>query len=84
MTGLYADNQEIGRFFGRMGETYGDTFRLRVLDILGSDEHVIVLTSEEDVYRGERVAWRAAHVYSFEHGRCVRFLNFQNDPFIKF
>lgn len=84
LAGLYAGKQEIGCFFGRMGETYGDTFRLRVLDILGSDEHVIVLTSEEGVYRGERVAWRAAHVYSFENGRCVRFLSFQDDPFIKF
>ena len=66
-----------------MGEI-GDTFRLSVLDILSSNEHVVVLTSEEGVYRGEQISWRSAHVYSFENGRCVRFLSFQDDPFIKF
>jgi hypothetical protein len=84
LAGDYAGKPEIGRFFARMGETYGDTFRLRVLDILGSDEHVVVLTSEEGDYRGDHVAWRSVHVYSFENGRCVRFLSFQDDPFIAF
>jgi ketosteroid isomerase-like protein len=84
LAGLYTGKQDIGRFFGKMGETYGDTFRLSVLDILGSDEQVVVLTSEEGVYRGEHISWRSAHVYSFENERCVRFLSFQDDPFIKF
>ena len=84
LAGLYRGKQDIGRFFGKMGETYGDTFRLIVLDILSSDEHVVVLTSEEGVYRGEHISWRSAHVYSFENRRCVRFLSFQDDPFIKF
>lgn len=84
LAGDYIGKQDIGRFFAKMGEAYGDTFRLRVLNILGSDEHVVVLTSEEGVYRGEAVAWRSAHVYAFENGRCVRFLSFQDDPFIKF
>jgi ketosteroid isomerase-like protein len=52
LAGDYTGKQDIGRFFARMGETYGDTFRLRVLDILGSNEHVVVLTSEEGSYRG--------------------------------
>lgn len=58
LAGLYTGKQDIGRFFGKMGETYGDTFRL--------------------------ISWRSAHVYSFENGSCIRFLSFQDDPFIKF
>jgi uncharacterized protein len=84
LAGDYVGKQDIGRFFAKMGETYGDTFRLSVLDILGSDEHVVVLTSEEGVYRGDHVAWRGAHVYTFENGRVVRFLSFQDDAFIAF
>jgi len=67
-----------------MGQVYGDTFRLRVLDTLGSGEHIVVLTSEEGVYRGDRVAWRSAHVYRFEGARCVEFLSFQDGVFIEF
>ena len=84
MAGDYIGKQDIGRFFAQMGETYGDSFRLGVLDILGSDENVVVLTREEAVYRGDPMAWRAAHVFTFENGRCVRFLSFQDDPFIAF
>jgi hypothetical protein len=84
LAGDYTGPHEIGRFFARMGEVYADSFRLRVLDILGSDEHVVVLTSEEGGYRGDRVAWRSAHVYRFEGARCVEFLSFQDDSFIDF
>jgi ketosteroid isomerase-like protein len=84
LAGEYTGKQDIGRFFVRMGETYGDTFRLRVLDVLSSDEHVVVLTSEQGSYRGDQVAWRSAHVFTFENGRCVRFLSFQDDPFNAF
>ena len=84
LAGDYAGKKDIGRFFAKMVATYGDTFRLRVLDILGSDRHVVVLTSEEGDYRGDHVAWRAAHVFTFENGRCVRFLSFQDDPFMAF
>jgi len=84
LAGDYVGKPDVGRFFAGMAKAYGDTFRLGVLDILGSDEHVVVLTSEEAVYRGDRVAWRGAHVYAFEKGRAVRFLSFQDDAFIAF
>jgi ketosteroid isomerase-like protein len=84
LAGDYLGKQDMGRFFAKMGETYGDTFRQHVLDIAGSDEHVVVLASEEGVYRGDHVAWRSAHVYTFESGHCVRFLSLQDDPFIAF
>jgi len=84
LAGDYADRRDIGRFFNKMGEIYGASFRLRVLDILDSDEHVVVLTSEEGSYRGDYAAWRSAHVFTFENGRCVRFLSFQDDPFNAF
>lgn len=84
LAGDYVGKQDIGRFFAKMGEIYGDSFRLGVLDIVGSDENVVVLTREEAVYRGDPIAWRGAHVYTFENGRCVRFLSFQDDAFIAF
>jgi len=84
LAGDYVGKQHVGRFFAQMGAVYGDSFRLRVLDVLGSDQHVVVLTSEDAVYRAQRLAWRSAHVYAFENGRCVRFLSFQDDAFIAF
>jgi ketosteroid isomerase-like protein len=84
LVGHYRGKPAIGRFFARMGETYGDSFRLRVIDILASDERVVVLTSEQGGYRGDAVAWRSAHVFTFENGLCVRFLSFQDDAFIAF
>jgi ketosteroid isomerase-like protein len=84
LAGDYSGKEDIGQFFGKMGETYRDSFRLQALDILGSDEHVVVLTSEEGTYRGDHVAWRSAHVYTFANGRCIRFLSFQDDAFNAF
>jgi len=84
LAGDYAGKPDIGRFFARMGETSGDSFRLNVLDALGSDARVVVLTREEARYRGDALAWRSAHVFEFDNGRCVRFLSFQDDPFIAF
>ena len=57
----------------RWGEIYGDSFRLGVLDIVGSDENVIVLTSEEAVYRGDPIAWRGAHVTLSKMGAASAF-----------
>jgi len=84
LAGEYIGKAEIGRFFGKMGETYGDTFRLDVVDVLGSADRVIVLTEEKGEYRGQPVAWRSAHVYTFENERCVSFLSFQDDSYINF
>lgn len=84
LAGEYIGAHEIGRFFASMGEVYGGSFRLQVIDALGSEQHVIVLTREEGVYKGDRVGWRSAHVYKFQDGRCVEFLSFQDDAFINF
>jgi ketosteroid isomerase-like protein len=84
LAGEYIGTYEVGGFFAEMGKVYGDSFRLRVLDTLASDEHVVVLTSEEGASRGERVAWRSAHVFKFRGARCVEFLSFQDDAFIDF
>ena len=37
LAGDYVGKQDIGRFFARMGKILVRTFRLRVLDIVGSD-----------------------------------------------
>lgn len=46
LSGSYLGKDEIPRFFGKLIETYGDTFRLEVQDILVNDKHGVALTRE--------------------------------------
>ncbi|HLG46517.1 MAG TPA: nuclear transport factor 2 family protein [Reyranella sp.] len=82
--GDYVGKGEVMSFFGKMAEAYGDTFRLEAIDILASESRVVVLTQERAEHKGRPLAFRSAHVYEFEHRKCVRFLSFQDDAFVDF
>ena len=84
VAGIYRGRDEVLSFFGKMGQVYGQSFRLDVVDMLASDEHVVVLTKEGGQHQGRDVEFRAAHVYTFSDGKCRRFLSFQDDAYIKF
>lgn len=84
VSGSYSGKNEILRFFGKLGSTYGDTFRLEIQDILVNDKHGVVLTLERAQYRGEAVANRAVHVYDIRAGKCARCRAYNEDAWDEF
>ncbi len=84
VAGVYRGKDEVMNFFGKMAQAYGDTFRLDVVDMLASNDRVVVLTKEGGRHQGREIRFRAAHVYEFSGGKCRRFLSFQDGAFIDF
>jgi ketosteroid isomerase-like protein len=84
VSGSYSGKNEILRFFGKLGSTYGDTFRLDIQDILVNDKHGVVLTLERAQHRGEPVENRAVHVYDIRGGKCARCRAYNEDAWDEF
>jgi uncharacterized protein len=84
MSGSYSGKDEIRRFFGKLIETYGDTFRLEVEDILANDTHGVALTRERRQRGGKAMENRAVHVYDMRDGKCVRCRVYNEDIWDEF
>ena len=84
VAGDYSGKSGVLDFFARMGALYGDTFRLEVLDIFANDARGVVLTRERGEHNGRALEFRSAHIYEFDGGVCVRFMNFVDDAYDEF
>ena len=84
VAGGYSGKSGVLEFFARMDALYGDTFRLEVLDIFANDARGVVLTPRAGEHGGRALEFRSAHIYEFDRGVCVRFMNFVDDAYDKF
>jgi ketosteroid isomerase-like protein len=72
VAGSYRAKDQILHFFAKLANTYGDTFRLQIRDILANDRHGVVLTFERAHRDGKVLENRAVHVYDIRDGKCAQ------------
>jgi len=72
VAGSYLGKDQILHFFVKLAETYGDTFRLEIRDILANDRHGVVLALERAQCGGKVLENRAVHVYDIRDGKCAQ------------
>ena len=84
LAGKYVGKNEVLSFFGKMMNLYHGRLKMDVLDILASDRHGVVLTSEAAQYDGRSVEFRSVHVWEISGGRMKRFQVFYDDAYHQF
>jgi uncharacterized protein len=84
LAGTYVGKDEVPQFFGKMMNVYAGTLRVEIVDVVASDDHGIVLTRESGTAHGEPVTWTSVHVWSFDQGRCNRFVNYGSAEYQRF
>lgn len=60
-------------------ELSGGTLKIQVHDILASDLHGVVLSTESLVRKGKTYEFRTAHVWRFENGKPVAMYEYPRD-----
>jgi hypothetical protein len=84
VSGRYSGKDEILRFFGKLIETYGDTFQLEVQDILVNHKHGVALTRERSQRGGKITENRAVHVHDIRDGKCAACRAYNEDAWDEF
>ena len=57
---------------------------MEIAGIVADDDHGMVLTRESGTAHGEPVAWTGVHVWSFDRGRCHRFVAYASAEYQRF
>jgi uncharacterized protein len=79
LAGKYTKADFVSGFAEKLMELSGGTLKLEVHDILASDRHGVVLLSESLTRNGEKVEYRAAHVWRMEGGKPVAWYEYPRD-----
>jgi hypothetical protein len=66
-------------FAAKLGELSGGTFKLEVHDILASEQHGAVLSTERLMRAGQPVEFRTVHIWRFEGGKPVAWYAYPRD-----
>lgn len=64
---------EVFAFFVELSEVTGGTFTMDVIDIVGGDNHVVVLVDEHASQNGKTLDGVHAHVFRIEDGKAAEF-----------
>ena len=79
LAGKYTRANFVKEFAGKLMEFSGGTFALEIHDILASDQHAAVLTSEK-VSRGGKVSeYRTVHIWRFEGDKPLAWYSYPRD-----
>ena len=71
LSGDYRGQDEVFGFFGRIGQETGGTFRIDIHDVLGNDEHVVVLSTTSAERAGRSLSDNNVGVYHVTDGRVT-------------
>lgn len=80
LSGDYKGKEEVFGFFAKLGELSGGSFRLDVHDVIGNDEHVVVLvTASGSRPDGRSMQVRSAQTFHIRNGKAVEFWGMAED-----
>jgi ketosteroid isomerase-like protein len=68
-----SSKQEVFARFGLIAELSSGTFSMDLHDVVGNNEHVVVLVRETGSRRGKTLDMPASHVWHVRHGKAVEF-----------
>jgi uncharacterized protein len=81
ISGTRKGKAEVFDFFGQLAALSENTFALEMIDLLGSDDHVVVLV-RESAHRGERrLDNDATHIWKVRDGKVVSFAAQTSDQY---
>jgi len=73
--------KEVYDFFGQLAELSGGTFALDVHDVVGGDDHVVVMTNARATYNGRTLDGQGVDVWHVRDGKAVEFWHVDVDPY---
>jgi uncharacterized protein len=81
ISGTRKGKAEVFDFFGQLAALSENTFALEMIDLLGSDDHVVALV-HESAHRGEhRLDIDATHIWQVRDGKAVSFAAQTSDQY---
>jgi ketosteroid isomerase-like protein len=81
ISGTRKGKAEVFDFFGQLAALSENTFALEMIDLLGSDDHVVALV-HESAHRGEqRLDNDATHIWQVRDGKVVSFAAHNSDQY---
>lgn len=81
LAGDRTSKDEVFDLFGKLVELTDGTFHLEVHDIVGGDDHVVVLASEHGNRNGKTLGGNHCHVWHVSGGKAVEFWDFPADAY---
>ncbi|HKV52774.1 MAG TPA: nuclear transport factor 2 family protein [Gemmatimonadaceae bacterium] len=84
LAGEYTGKDDVISFFQKMGQLYGGSLSVEVLDVLASDNHGAVLTLEELQYQGRPLSFSSVHLWEVRDGKFSSFRVRYDDAYHKF
>jgi ketosteroid isomerase-like protein len=79
LTGTYTGHGEILGFMAQIGQMTGGSFSLDIHDMLGNDDHVVVLASASGTRDGKSLDARVVHIMHVTDGLMTEFWAFPED-----
>ena len=82
-TGPFAGDRrskkEVFEFFGELAERSNGTFAIEIHDVVGGDEHVVVLNTTHATRNGKSLDSKGADVWHVRGGKAVEFWHLDGD-----
>ncbi len=83
--GLFAGDRnskkEVFEFFGQLFERSNGTMSIEIHDIVGNDDHVVVLDTIRAVRDGQNYEGRGVDVWHVRDGKAVEHWHYDADPY---
>jgi uncharacterized protein len=83
VTGPFAGDleskKEVFEFFGKLAEMSNGTFAIEIHDVVGGDEHVVVLNTAHATRNGRSLDAQGADVWHVRGGKAVEFWHLDTD-----
>ena len=82
LAGEYRGHDAVLGFFGQLMERSGGTFKLELVDLLASEDHVVVLTRETGDRAGRSsLDIQGVHIWRVVDGKAVEFRGTADDVY---
>lgn len=79
LAGKYTKATVGTELFAKIQELSGDTYKLEIHDIMASDQHGLVLTTDSVVRNGTRHEYRSVHVWRIQKGKLLAWYEYPRD-----
>jgi ketosteroid isomerase-like protein len=81
LAGTLTSKKEVFEFFGKLAELSGGTFRIEVHDVVGGDDHVVVLSTGRATRNGQALDTQGSDIMHVRGGQVVEFWHLEVDPY---
>ncbi len=80
LSGDRRSKKEVFEFFGELAEMSGGTFAIDIHDVVGGDDHVVVLSNSRASRNGKSIEAQGVDVWHVKDGKATEFWHVDLDP----